>query len=181
MVSVSNTISRLDNALILFAQRVQHRPDLLARRLQRAARIDHEIGARALFGIGDLAGQQRLEFFRRHARTRQHPLALHVGRRGHDDDFVKQSSTRRLEQKWDIEHYNTGAAHEAGLQKLRLRFAHEWMHDRFQPLDRLGIADNARRQRCAVDAAILGNTGKRRFNRHNRRAAWFIERMHGGV
>ena len=67
----------------------------LARRIQACAGVDDEIGALALFGVGHLPGQDRLELFRRHAGPRQHALALDLGRRGDDHDLVDAVACRR--------------------------------------------------------------------------------------
>src|SRR5687768_2285168 len=83
VVSVSKMISRMGPlSTRRQAKTSKDRPHLGARGVETARRIDDEIGARALVGIGPLAGEDRVEPRRGHSGPRQHALALNwFGRR----------------------------------------------------------------------------------------------------
>ena len=76
----------------------------LARRFERAAGIDDEIGPRALFRIGKLAPENLRKAFRRHAGTGKHPPALGfvIGR--NHRDRIEAMFAMRFEQQRNVEH-----------------------------------------------------------------------------
>ena len=120
-----------------------------ARRVEAVAGVDDEIGPLALFGIRRLPGQDRLEFFRRHAGPRKHALALDLGRRGDDDDLVDAIGSAGLEQQRNVEHGERRAGGTMAREEGIGVGADQRMHDLFQPGDRVRIADDAARQaRC---------------------------------
>src|SRR5712692_4678237 len=82
VVSVSSTISRmvLPRAFGL-REGSQNRSHLLARRREAAGRVDHEIGAFALFRIRHLLRDNGAKFLFRHARACEHAFLLHRLRR----------------------------------------------------------------------------------------------------
>ena len=85
-------------------QRVDDAAHLLPRRLHPAAGVDDEIGAAALFRVGHLLCQDRLEFFARSCPAAQHALALDIRRRGHDRHLVDAVPAAGFEKQWDVEH-----------------------------------------------------------------------------
>ena len=135
--------------------------DRIARRSETSAGIDDEIGALALFGIGHLPGQDRLEFFRRHAWPRQHAFALDFGRRGDDDDLVDAIGAAGFEQQGNVEHRERRAGGAVAREKRIGIGAHQRMHDLFQPGDRLRHrrrrAWQARRGRRRPVLTVPGN------------------------
>ncbi|MGC4441792.1 hypothetical protein ABXW85_23310, partial [Streptococcus suis] len=60
------------------SQQSQKVADLIAGTVQALARIDDEVGPRALFGVRRLTRQDRLELLGRHVRARQNALALNI-------------------------------------------------------------------------------------------------------
>ncbi len=66
--------------------------------LEALARIDDEIRQRPLLRVGNLLGQDHLEFRFRHAGPRQHAVALDLGRRSHHHDLVDAVAAAGLEQ-----------------------------------------------------------------------------------
>ena len=50
--------------------------------------MNNEIRSLAFFGVRYLPGEYRLEFFRRHVRSRENPFPLCFQRRGDDDNSI---------------------------------------------------------------------------------------------
>ena len=111
--------------------------DRVARRIEAVAGVDDEIGALALFGVRHLPRQDRLELFRRHARPRQHALALDVGGAVTTTTLSTRSRAAGLEQQRDVEHDKRRAGGAVARQERVGIGAHQRMDDRFQPLQRL--------------------------------------------
>src|SRR4028118_605855 len=89
VVSVSKTISRTPAVSSgRESETSENMSDLRFSCGQIAAGLDDEIGALALGRVGHLPRQDGVELLRRHAGSRQHAFALHLGRRGDDDHLV---------------------------------------------------------------------------------------------
>ena len=93
-------------------------------------------------------------FSSRHARPRQHALALHVGRGGDDDDLVDAVAAAGFEQQRDVEHGERRAGGAVALEEVGRIVAHQRMDDRFQLLQGSGIAEHAPAKLGAVDDAV---------------------------
>src|SRR5690349_7144196 len=91
--------------------------DLTMHVRKSAPAVHNEVGPRALFFIGQLAGKQMFEPLYRHAGPPEHALALHMMRRAEHDRDVDALVGAGLEQKRDLEH--------GKLRALLLLFAQE--------------------------------------------------------
>ena len=70
---------------------------------ERRCRVDYEVSTTTLLLIWNLLFQNCVQLFRRHVRTREHALALHLRVGGtHNDNGVAVLLTARLVQKWNV-------------------------------------------------------------------------------
>src|SRR4051794_30285581 len=69
-----------------------------------AAWIDQEMSPGALVLVPHLPGQDGMKFRLRHARTGEHPVALHSRRRGDDENRIAARLAAGLEQERDVKH-----------------------------------------------------------------------------
>src|SRR6267154_5270748 len=85
VVSVSRTISRIScnrtydesgSSLRHLSSLIENVPDSRTHRVEAVRSINHEIRTFALFGVGQLPGQDRLELFPGHVVALQDSLAL---------------------------------------------------------------------------------------------------------
>src|SRR5579871_1401885 len=82
VVSVSRTTSRIVLAFLgppLIAQHREYHFDLIESVREALIGHNHEMGFCTFFFVGHLPRVQIVEFFFRHARTRQHALTLYMG------------------------------------------------------------------------------------------------------
>ena len=77
--------------------------DFGARFAPALPRVDHEIGAAALFPVAHLCGEDRRELFMAHPRPREHAAALHVRGRRHHNGRVDMRMTAAFEKEGNIE------------------------------------------------------------------------------
>ena len=71
---------------------------------KRATRVHKIVRAHTLFGVRHLAREDLLEFFRRHAGTSQHALALQIGTGADDNARIDASVSAGFEQQRHLEH-----------------------------------------------------------------------------
>jgi hypothetical protein len=79
--------------------------------------------------VSILPREQAFEFFYRHAGPRQHARTLHVRRRGNDNDLIEKLDRARLKEQRNVQHDCLHARYALVSQELRLRRAHQRMHD----------------------------------------------------
>jgi len=132
------------------------------------ARIDGEIGEPDLFLRRDLAGQDRFEFFFRHAGAGQHAAALQGRAAMHHQDRVAARVAAGFEQQGNIEHDERNTAPGAGREKFFFRAPDQGMEDRFQAPDRRVVAEHLGAQGLTVDGAVFHHPRKGRADRRDR-------------
>ena len=147
--------------------------------IEGARAIHDEMRAGALFRIRHLPREQRVEPLRRHAGPLQHARALHLGRRRDDHHRIDAFLAAGLEQQRNVEHDGARAFRVSAREEPLRHRAHQRMHDRFEPLDRVRIADELFGELSAVDPAVGRHAGKRRLDRPDRLA--LIEPVHHRV
>ena len=101
----------------------------------------------------------------------QNAAALQEGRRAHDQRRVDAPLAHPLEQQRNVEHDQPLARQGGTPQEGALLLADQRMDDRLQPAQRFLVAENAGAQRLAVEHARLHDSGKRRLDAGQRRAA----------
>ena len=116
----------------------------------------------------------------RHARSRQHPLPLKLGRR-RDDHRRRPRSFRRRSRTAAVCRAPRPRAPAGPVQERRPRLAHQRPDDPVQPLERLGVAQHALGEQLAIDGAVHHHAGEGRLDRRDRRAARRVEAPHLGV
>ena len=95
-------------------------------------------------------------FSSRHARPRQHALALDLRRRGDDHDLVDAVAAAGLEQQRNVEHDQRCAGGAMRRQEGVGVGPHQRMDDRFEPLQRRADRpDTLARKLAAVDDAVV--------------------------
>lgn len=155
--------------------------DFSARFAQALPRVDHEIGAAALFAVAHLGGEDRSELFGAHARPRQHAAALYVRGRGHHNGRVDMRVATAFEKKRNIERDDRRAVLPRLGQEGLLRLPHQGMHDVFEAAAGFGVAEHGRTEFRSIDAVWAGRTRERRFDRRECRAARTLQPVHLGI
>ena len=100
----------------------------------RAAIVDHEIGARALDVIGQLERPDMPQFQGVHSRPREHATGLLPRRRRYHGDGVDLAPALLLEQQRNVEDHEGACA--VTPQKEPPRLGKRGMDDPFQPAER---------------------------------------------
>lgn len=155
--------------------------DFSARFAQALPRVDHEIGAAALFAVAHLGGEDRRELFVAHPRPREHAAALHVRGRGHHDSRVDMRVAAAFEKKGNIERDDRRAVLPRLGQERLLRLPHQGMYDFFEAPAGFGVAEHGRAEFRAIDALGAGRSRERRLDRRKCRAAGTLQPVHFGI
>lgn len=155
--------------------------DFGARFAQALPRVDHEIGAAALFPVAHLGGKDRRELFMAHPRPREHAAALHVRGRGHHNGRVDMRVAAAFEKEGNIERDERRAVLPRLGQKRLLRLTHQGVHDFFEAAAGFGVAEYGGTEFRAVDALGAGRARERRLDRCERRAARALQPVHLGI
>lgn len=152
--------------------------DFGARFAHALSRVDHEIGAAALFTVAHLRGKDRDEFFVAHSRPCKHAAALNVRRGGHDDGGIDVRVATAFEEQRNVERDDRRAVLPRLRQKCLLRLPHERMHDLFEAEASFSIAENRRAELRTIDTPGAGRARKRRLDRRKRSAAGALQPVH---
>ena len=134
---------------------------------------NHEMRFGALFHIRQLASQQALEFFHRHAGPAQRPGALNFRRGAGHHHRIHLNVRSGFKQKRNIQNHHR-FVFGPGQKSLAFR-RHQRMHQRFQFFQGPRIAHDRRRQRRPVHRAIPHYAGKKLGDFRHRRATFGIK------
>lgn len=152
--------------------------DFGPRLAQALPRVDHEIGAAALFPVAHLGGEDGAELLVRHPRPPEHAAALHMRGRRHDDGGIDVGMAAALEEQRDVERDDRRAVLPRRREERLLRLPHHRMHDRLKAAARPGVPEHRRAELRAVDTVRPGRPRKRRLDRRERRAAGPLQPVH---
>jgi hypothetical protein len=134
-----------------------------------------------LFGIGQLARENSVEFLAGHSRPFEDALPLNVRGRAYDDHRVHACVASRFVEKGDIEYDNIVASGSGLLKKRRLFLCDQRVNDPFESVERFLVICNAFCKLRAVDTAVDNTTWKRLFDPGNCGTARFVKLVHGGI
>ena len=115
--------------------------------------VDDEVGALPLLAVRHLAGEERFEFFDvmpGRAMTRARCTA---GSAVTTTTASTRARTARLEEQRDVDQHQRPARGFMAIEERGLLLPHQRMDDRFEPGQRVGIADAPPRQ--AVERSTL--------------------------
>jgi len=150
-------------------------------RREAEAGRDDDAGPAPLQRVRHLLAQDAVELFRRHAGPRHDAAALQEGRRTHHQGGVDATLPHAFEQQRNVEHHQFLARESGTPQEGTLPSMDQRMHDRFQPAQRLLVAEDAGAQGLTIEHAGLHDAGKRRLDAGQRRAARCLQGVDGGI
>ena len=140
--------------------------------------VDDEIAPPALFGVGHLQPPDMCEFLSCHAGSRENACALDVEGCGDGDDGIDPAGAAAFEEQRDVENDERRAALAVTAQERRLPLAHHRVHDAFEALQGLRIAEDRLAERSAIEAGGAGDAGKFRLDRGECAAAGSLQPVH---
>ena len=110
MKCAPSLIRRIIAAFAHFSDRPQDVAHLRPRVIERLRTIHDKVGAAALFLVRHLLGQEGGKFLLGHARSLEGAAFLDLGRRRDHDNGVAMAFAPGLEQQWNVENDDRGAA-----------------------------------------------------------------------
>ena len=127
--------------------------------------VDDEIAHAALFGVGHLQAPDVRKLLLRHAGPREDARALDMEGCGDGDDGIDPARAAAFEEQRDIENDKRRAALAMTAEEGGLPLAHHRVHDAFEALQCLRIAEHGLAERGTVEAGGAGHAGKFRLDR----------------
>ena len=153
------------------------RPTCLARRVEAARGIDDPVGARALFGVGHLAGKNPVEPFGSHSRAaRAHArAAFPPGPRRRSP--CRTRLPRRFRTTRECRTARPAHRHWSVMKRVRSWWTAGWTIAS-SAASSSGSPSTARGKRLAIDRAVAGGAGKARLDRRHQPPARPLQRAH---